>query len=114
EHLQRVSADQARLITEISLFYFPVAYGAAIALVFVARGVRALRERQGGMITITYPNRQVRVPKGLSVLETSLRFKIPHASVCGGRPRPSTFRIPCPCHPSKLAPPSGPQAFPPH
>lgn len=111
DHLQRVTADQARLITEISLFYFPIAYGAAIALVFVARGVRALRERQGGMITVTYPNRQVRVPKGLSVLETSLRFKIPHASVCGGRARCSTCRIRVLSDRSKLPRPSGREAF---
>jgi adenylate cyclase len=111
ERLQRVTADQARLITEISLFYFPIAYGAAIALVFVARGVRALRERQGGMITITYPNRQVRVPKGLSVLETSLRFRIPHASVCGGRARCSTCRIRVLSDRSKLPRPSGREAF---
>jgi adenylate cyclase len=111
DHLQRVTADQARLITEISLFYFPIAYGAAIALVFVARGVRALRERRSGMITITYPNRQVRVPKGLSVLETSLRFKIPHASVCGGRARCSTCRIRVLSDRSKLPRPSGREAF---
>jgi adenylate cyclase len=111
EHLQRIPADQARLITEISLIYFPIAYCGAIALVFVARGVRALRERQGGVITITYPNRQVRVPKGLSVLETSLRFKIPHASVCGGRARCSTCRIRVLSDRSKLPRPSGREAF---
>ena len=111
EHLQRVTADQARLITEISLFYFPIAYCGAIALVFVARGVRGLRERQSGMITVTYPNRQVRVPKGLSVLETSLRFKIPHASVCGGRARCSTCRIRVLSERSKLPRPSGREAF---
>src|SRR5207247_326431 len=35
----------------------------------------------------------VRVPKGLSVLEASLRNNVPHASVCGGRARCSTCRI---------------------
>jgi adenylate cyclase len=35
----------------------------------------------------------VRVPKGLSVLEASLRHNVPHASVCGGRARCSTCRI---------------------
>ena len=111
EHLQRIPAEQARLITEISLFYFPIAYGAAIVLVFVARGVRALRERQSGTITITYPNRQVHVPKGLSVLEASLRFKIPHASVCGGRARCSTCRIRVLSDRSQLPHPSGREAF---
>jgi adenylate cyclase len=33
------------------------------------------------------------VPKGLSVLEASLRNNVPHASVCGGRARCSTCRI---------------------
>jgi adenylate cyclase len=33
------------------------------------------------------------VPKGLSVLEASLRYQVPHASVCGGRARCSTCRI---------------------
>ena len=35
----------------------------------------------------------MRVPKGLSVLEASLRNNVPHASVCGGRARCSTCRI---------------------
>jgi adenylate cyclase len=33
------------------------------------------------------------VPRGLSVLEASLRNNVPHASVCGGRARCSTCRI---------------------
>jgi adenylate cyclase len=46
------------------------------------------------MITLSYGNgKTVRVPKGLSVLEASLRNNVPHASVCGGRARCSTCRI---------------------
>ena len=46
------------------------------------------------MINLSYGNgRTVRVPKGLSVLEASLRYNVPHASVCGGRARCSTCRI---------------------
>ncbi len=84
---------QREYIDNITLFYFPVAYLAAILLVFVARGLRALHERRGGMVKLTYPDRQVRVPKGLSVLEASFRYRVPHASVCGGRARCSTCRI---------------------
>jgi len=74
--------------------YFLIFYLGLIGLVFLARGVRALHERRGGMITLTYGNgRTVRVPKGLSVLEASLRYNVPHASVCGGRARCSTCRI---------------------
>jgi adenylate cyclase len=111
ENLKRVPAAQARVITQISLVYFPIAYGAAIGLVFAGRGLRSLRERRRGLVTISYPDRQVRVPKGLSVLEASLRHKIPHASVCGGRARCSTCRIRVVSDRSKLPRPSGREAF---
>ncbi|MCS3731913.1 adenylate/guanylate cyclase domain-containing protein [Bradyrhizobium betae] len=71
-----------------------IGYLGLLALALAARGVRALRERRGGMIALSYGNgRTVRVPKGLSVLEASLRHNLPHASVCGGRARCSTCRI---------------------
>ena len=74
--------------------YFLIFYLGLIGFAFLARGVRALHERRGGMITLSYGNgRTVRVPKGLSVLEASLRYNVPHASVCGGRARCSTCRI---------------------
>jgi adenylate cyclase len=85
-------ADAAALdrITEYSLLFYLGLVGA----VLLARGVRALNERRGGMISLSYGNgRTVRVPKGLSVLEASLRNNVPHASVCGGRARCSTCRI---------------------
>jgi adenylate cyclase len=74
--------------------YFLIGYLGLLSLVLLARGVRALNERRGGMISLSYGNgRTVRVPKGLSVLEASLRYQVPHASVCGGRARCSTCRI---------------------
>ena len=74
--------------------YFLIGYLGLIVFVVAARGARALNERRGGMITLSYGNgRTVRVPKGLSVLEASLRHQVPHASVCGGRARCSTCRI---------------------
>ena len=42
---------------------------------------------------LTYPDRTLRVPKGWSVLEASLRYNVPHASACGGKARCSTCRI---------------------
>jgi adenylate cyclase len=73
---------------------FLIGYLALIGLALIGRGVRALNERRHGMITLSYGNgRTVRVPKGLSVLEASLRNNVPHASVCGGRARCSTCRI---------------------
>ncbi|MBR0818660.1 adenylate/guanylate cyclase domain-containing protein [Bradyrhizobium liaoningense] len=71
-----------------------IGYVGLLGLALVARGVRALRERRRGMIALSYGNgKTVRVPKGLSVLEASLRHNVPHASVCGGRARCSTCRI---------------------
>ena len=75
-------------------YLFLFGWAGAIGLVFVARGIRAVHERRGGVIRLSYPDgRTVSVPRGLSVLESSMRFNIPHASVCGGRGRCSTCRI---------------------
>jgi adenylate cyclase len=73
---------------------FIIGYIGLLVVVLAARGLRALHERRGGMINLSYGNgRTIRVPKGLSVLEASLRYQVPHASVCGGRARCSTCRI---------------------
>src|SRR5215472_14104396 len=91
EHIKPTQPPQRAVLDETTLFYFPIGYAAALGLVFAVRGVRSLRERRRGMVTVSYPDKQVRVPKGLSILEASLRFKVPHASVCGGRARRSTL-----------------------
>ncbi|QIO98611.1 adenylate/guanylate cyclase domain-containing protein [Bradyrhizobium symbiodeficiens] len=71
-----------------------IGYFGLLGLALAARGVRAWRERRGGMVALSYGNgKTVRVPRGLSVLEASLRHNVPHASVCGGRARCSTCRI---------------------
>jgi adenylate cyclase len=111
EHIKPVPPAQRSVIDGITLFYFPILYGAAIVLVFAARGVRALLENNRGMITVSYPNRKVRVPRGLSILETSLRFNVPHASVCGGRARCSTCRVRVVSDRGALPRPSGREAF---
>jgi adenylate cyclase len=111
EYINPIPPAQRAVLDDIALFYFPTAYLSLIGLVFVARGVRALRERRRGMITVSYPDRQVRVPKGLSVLEASLRFNVPHACVCGGRARCSTCRIRVVSDRGALPRPSGREAF---
>ena len=111
ENLKGAPPAQRTVIDNITLFYFPIGYAAAIVLVFAARGARTMRERRRGLVTISYPDRQVRVPKGMSILEASLRFKIPHASVCGGRARCSTCRVRVISDRSALPPPSGREAF---
>ena len=91
---------------------FLMAYFGLLTAALLARAVRALHERRGGIITLSYNNgRSVRVPKGLSVLEASLRHNVPHASVCGGRARCSTCRIRIIGDLSRLPPPSPREAF---
>jgi adenylate cyclase len=92
--------------------YFLIGYVGLIGVAFVARGMRTLNERRGGMINLSYGNgRTVRVPQGLSVLEASLRNNVPHASVCGGRARCSTCRIRVIGDCSSLPKPSRREAF---
>jgi len=110
-HIDPIPPAQRTFLDDIALFYLPIGYLGLIGLVFAARGLRTLREGRRGMITVSYPDRQVRVPKGLSVLETSLRFKVPHASVCGGRARCSTCRIRVVSDRGALPRPSGREAF---
>jgi adenylate cyclase len=87
-------------------------YLGLVALVLLARGARTLNERRGGIITLSYGNgRTIRVAKGLSVLEASLRYNVPHASVCGGRARCSTCRIRVIGDSSTLPAPSQREAF---
>jgi adenylate cyclase len=104
------AADQRVLDSIVD--YFLIGYLSLIGLVLAARGVRAIAERRGGMINLSYGNgRTVRVPKGLSVLEASLRYNVPHASVCGGRARCSTCRIRVIGDCSTLPEPSPREAF---
>jgi adenylate cyclase len=91
-HLNLAPPEQ-RAILDAIIFYFPFGYLSALGLVFAARGARTLRERRRGTLAVRYPDREIRVPKGMSVLEASLRCSVPHASVCGGRARCSTCRI---------------------
>jgi adenylate cyclase len=111
EHIHPTPAAQRSVIDEITLFYFPIFYGAVIVLVFVARGVRAFVESRRGSITVSYPDRRVRIPRGLSILEASLRFNVPHASVCGGRARCSTCRVRIVSDRGALPRPTGREAY---
>jgi len=91
---------------------FLIGYLGLLAAALLARAVRTLHERRGGLITLSYNNgRTVRVPKGLSVLEASLRHNVPHASICGGRARCSTCRIRIIGDCARLPPPSPREAF---
>ena len=92
--------------------YFLYGYFGLIGIALLARGARTINERRRGMISLSYGNgRTVRVPRGLSVLEASLRNNVPHASVCGGRARCSTCRIRIIGDHSELPEPSQREAF---
>ena len=69
-------------------------YFAIIGAAFAARWVRnALERGRRRLITISFPGRTVRVPRGWTVLEASRSHYLAHASVCGGRARCSTCRV---------------------
>lgn len=71
-----------------------IGYFAIIGATFGARAVRnALERGRKRLVSISYPGRTVRVPRGWSVLEASRGFHLPHASMCGGRARCSTCRV---------------------
>jgi adenylate cyclase len=85
-------AEQAQL--ELIRNSLVIAYVAITLLVLAARGVRAMRERGGGLISLSYPERKtIKVPVGLSLLEASTRYEMPHAGVCGGRGRCGTCLV---------------------
>ncbi len=104
----RAEAQTLERITD----YFLYGYFGLIGIALLARAARAINERRRGMINLSYGNgRTVRVPKGLSVLEASLRNNVPHASVCGGRARCSTCRIRIIGDHNELPEPSQREAF---
>jgi adenylate cyclase len=108
----KVGTTAEQNVLENVLDYFLLGYFGLIVFVLAARGVRAIAERRGGMITLSYGSgRTIRVPKGLSVLEASLRHQVPHASVCGGRARCSTCRIRVIGDSTSLPAPSQREAF---
>lgn len=102
---------QQDVLNAITL-YFSIGYLAVIVGLLAARGMRALRERRGSTIKFAYGDgKTIRVTKGLSVLEASLRNDIPHSSVCGGRARCSTCRIRVVSDCSRLPKPSKRETF---
>ena len=74
--------------------YWWIGYLGVLLAVLAARQLRIAiyAHRQG--VRVTYPSgRRVLVPQGGTLLETSRKGGIPHASVCGGRGRCSTCRV---------------------
>jgi adenylate cyclase len=92
-HVSIVGSDQKIALASIRDGLL-TAYFGVIGLAVVARGLRLLLERwRQAWITISYPERTVRVPRGWTVLEASRSFGIPHRAECGGRARCATCRV---------------------
>ena len=88
-----VNDAQRAALTQVRESLLALYFG-AIAAVFIARAARgAIEERRGSLVSISYPDRTVRVPRGWSVLEASRSHRIAHVSMCGGRARCSTCRV---------------------
>jgi adenylate cyclase len=84
---ERMAIQQWR--DELLAIYFVI-----VAATFGARKIRNILEHsRRHLVSISYPGRSVRVPRGWTVLEASRAFHIPHASMCGGRARCSTCRV---------------------
>src|SRR3954468_8954573 len=109
---QQVGTREQQVVLDRITAYAMIFYLGLIGIALLARGARAINERRRGMVSLSYGNgRTVRVPRGLSVLEASLRYNVPHASVCGGRARCSTCRIRIIGDCSALPEPSQREAF---
>lgn len=83
------------------------AYVAIFAAVLAARFWRDRREKSHGIVNLTYPDRTtLHVPKGLTILDASTRYEMPHAGVCGGKGRCGTCRVSVVSGLENLPPPS--------
>jgi adenylate cyclase len=88
-----------------------LAFGVVLLTAVGGRGLRALRQRYGGLVRLRYPGGiKVAVAPGTTVLEASRSVGIPHASVCGGRGRCSTCRVRVGEGAGHLPPPAGGEA----
>ncbi len=76
-----------RTLSRIEFAGLLAVVAACVAWAYLARFV-------GPKVTIAYTGGPtIKVPKGPTLLEISRMFKVPHASVCGGRARCSTCRV---------------------
>jgi adenylate cyclase len=84
------------------------AYACLTGFTLIARSIRNnLEKRRGGVLRLSYPDRNIEVPAGWTVLEASRAYHIPHASMCGGQGRCSTCRVRVVAG-QQFCPPAGP------
>jgi len=78
---------------------------ALLAVILLARLARAALARRRRIAVTFDGGHRIRVPVGLTLLEASRLFGIPHAAVCGGRARCSTCRVRVTAGLAELPPP---------
>lgn len=105
--------DEVYSEAQVTMFNTDVMYGKA-AFISLIIGFslfilwREIRLRTAKQITVRFVGHGVRLIRpGLTLLEISRRFKIPHAAICGGRARCATCRVLVLDGEEHLAPPSG-------
>ncbi len=85
--------DFVNAIDKIAI-WFSIFYLLLLIVLFTVRSLLIKKNERKKSITINYLNGEsVSVGKGTSLLEASLKARIPHAHVCGGRGRCSTCRV---------------------
>ncbi|SEC16959.1 adenylate cyclase [Rhizobiales bacterium GAS191] len=92
--------DLARLA-----FYLPL-----LALLLALLAVPWWRRRSGGVTVAYVEGPTLRAPGGMTLLEISRNFGVPHVSVCGGRARCSTCRVRVLAHSTELPAPNEAEA----
>lgn len=93
---EEVNWPSGEAFGELSRFseVFQFASIAIVLTVVVVIAGRYLRHLLGPRVEVRYVGGPVvQAPIGATLLETSRRFGVPHASVCGGRARCSTCRV---------------------
>lgn len=87
-----LSAEANEQLQTIRMVIYGI-FAVLVLTVFLARGIRWIRER-AHLITIRYPGDEaISVPRGYTVLEASRLAGRPHYAVCGGKGRCSTCRV---------------------
>ena len=105
-----MTPDNLAAITRFAEIGLGLHFG-LVLLPFAARGVRSWHTRRRRPPMLAHPGgRTVAIPPGATVLETLRQYKIPHASVCGGRARCTTCRILVTKGQDELPAPSGLEA----
>ena len=93
-----------RALAELA-FYLPL-----LALLVATLALPWWRSRLNGVGVTYLEGPSLRAPAGMTLLEISRSFGVPHVSVCGGRARCSTCRVRVVAHTQALAPPNEAEA----